>query len=583
MKQNIKLFRQQNSLWSKFLDLNPQLFREIKGKLNTRNIVVTAAIAVIVQFVEVIYLLGELPDSNAAGFKTDLRSRFCLSAMNPEDSTICTKDLLNNWVIDWQLWWLDLFVFLSIISIFALLVIGTYILIADVVKEQERGTLNFIRLTPQSASSILLGKILGVPILLYTAILCFLPLHFIAGLKAQIPLTLVLAFYLTVAASCAFCYCLALLWSLIDFGVSGFKPWLATSLVGLLLFAMTQGLFSGNLHLSHPFGWIFLFHPGLILTYLIDATSVPSHKIDFLTLAEIDNLSFFGQMWWAKASLGITAILFNFSLWTYWCWTILKRRFHQPEGTIISKVHSYWLTSWFAFIALGFTLQKNSSNYYYGEHYRSTQHLTENFGLLQVCLVIFFLCLIAALSPQRQTLHDWARYRHQASKTSLWQELILAENSPSIVAIGINLGIAIAFITPSILIFLDQDQRYIFWGFILSATNILLYAVIAQFILTFKNRKRAVWSAVAIASLILVPPFTLEAAQLTMQTLPQAWLFSFIPTYAAEYATGSAIAIAIFSQWLAVSVIGLQMTRKLKQAGASETKILMSRVDALSK
>ena len=581
MKQNIKLFRPQNSLWSRFLDGNPQLFREIKGKLTTRNVVIAAAIAVIVQFIAVVCLLGELPDSNSTRLITHQRSRFCFGGMSLQDNSTCTKDLMNNWVIDWQLWWLDLFVFLSIISILALLIVGTYMLIADAVKEQERGTLNFIRLTPQSARSVLLGKILGVPILLYTTILCFFPLHFVAGLKAQIPVSLISAFYLTIIAGCAFCYCLALLWSLIDFGVSGFKSWLATGIVGLLLFAMTNGLFSGHLSLDHPFGWIFLFHPGLILSYLIDATHVPSDKIDFIALEELGSLSFFGQIWWTKASLGITAILFNFSLWTYWCWSILKRRFHKPEGTIISKVHSYWLTSWFAVIALGFTLQKTSPIFHYDEHQNFTQHLTENFGLLQVCLVIFFLCLIAALSPQRQILNDWARYRHQTSNLSLWKELVFNENSPSTLAIAINLGIAIAFITPSILIFLDQDQRYIFWGFVLSAGNILLYAVIAQLILTLKNRKRAVWSAVTIASLIIVPPFCLEAAQLSLNTLPQAWLFSFIPTYAAQYATGSAIALAICGQWLAISVLGLQMSRKLKHAGASETKILMSRVNSL--
>ncbi len=601
MKQSIKLFRYQNSLGSsvpclfkaglaldrlsrsKFLDWNPQLFREIKGKLTTKNIVIAAAISVIIQFIAVISLLGQLPDADSTGLTIQLTSRFCFGGTSLTDNLTCTKDLLNNWVIDWQLWWLDLFIFLSIASIFALLIVGTYMLIADAVKEQERGTLNFIRLTPQSAGNILLGKILGVPILLYISILCFFPLHFISGLKAQIPLSLISAFYLTITASCAFCYCLALLWSLIDFGVSGFKPWLGTGLVALLLFAMTNGLFSGNnLSLDNPFGWLFLFHPGLVLAYLIDATKISSQKIDFLTPENLAGLSFFGQAWWMKASLGIGSILFNFSLWTYWCWTILKRRFHQPEGTIISKVHSYWLTSWFSVVALGFTLQKIDSNLNYFQPRDFQEHLTENFGLLQICLVIFFLCLIAALTPQRQTLHDWARYRHQTSKSSLGRELVFNENSPATLVMAINLGIAIAFITPSIFMFLAPDQRYIFWGFILSASNIMLYAVIAQFILTFKNRKRAVWSAAIIASLIIVPPLFLEASKLGLETLPQAWLFSFMPIYAAEYATASAIALAIFGQWLAISVIGLQMTRKLKQAGASETKILMSRLNALS-
>ncbi len=42
-----------------------------------------------------------------------------------------------------------IFTFLSITSIFALLVVGTYQLIADLSGEERRGTLNFIRLSPQ--------------------------------------------------------------------------------------------------------------------------------------------------------------------------------------------------------------------------------------------------------------------------------------------------------------------------------------------------------------------------------------------------------------------------------------------------
>ncbi|NJO94707.1 MAG: hypothetical protein HC764_00435 [Pleurocapsa sp. CRU_1_2] len=42
MKQNIRLFSTPNSLWSKLLDSNPQLFREIQGKLKTRNMVIAA-------------------------------------------------------------------------------------------------------------------------------------------------------------------------------------------------------------------------------------------------------------------------------------------------------------------------------------------------------------------------------------------------------------------------------------------------------------------------------------------------------------------------------------------------------------
>jgi len=67
MKQNRRLFQEQNFLWSRFLDWNPQLFREVKGKLKTRNVVIAAAMAVVIQFVAVIALLGELPKPDPEG------------------------------------------------------------------------------------------------------------------------------------------------------------------------------------------------------------------------------------------------------------------------------------------------------------------------------------------------------------------------------------------------------------------------------------------------------------------------------------------------------------------------------------
>ena len=580
MKQNIRLFSTPSFLWSKLLDSNPQLFREIQGKLKTRNVVMAAAIAVIAQFMAVVFLLGQLPDLKLEWTQC---GRYGMALVYQEYSNqVCyAQNEAGNWVINWQLWWLDLFIILSITSIFALLVVGTYLLIADTVQEESKGTLNFIRLTPQSAGSVLLGKILGVPILVYTAIALLLPLHLVAGLQSDIPLGLILAFDLTVVASCAFFYCLALLWSLLDFGVSGFKPWFASGLLGFLLLFSTAILFGEDVRLDHFLAWTLMFHPGIVLTYLIDASHLRFGTINFLSTDNLAELSFYGQALWTKTTVGIGLILANFSLWTYWCWAVLKRRFHNPEKTILSKVHSYWLTAWFALISLGFTLQTEASNLT-GDLSDDTYLISNNFIFLQVCLSLFGLGLIFALSPHRQTLYDWARYRHQSQGNSLWKELVLGENSPSTIAMAINLAIAIIFISPSIFLLLPQSHQYVFWGMVLSATNILLYAVIAQFLLTIKTRKRAVWSISTVASMIILPPVCLGIAQLTIKTIPQVWLLSFVPLAATKYVSFGGIALAILGQWLAISVISLQMTRKLKQAGASSTKILMSRVNALS-
>lgn len=570
---NIQLFQRSKSLWSQFLDANPQLFREIKGKLKTRNVIIAAAISIATQFIIGISLLGELPEPDPEGLLNVQYGRYGMGN-GYSNSLAYTKDLLDNWVINWQLLWLDLFITLSIISIFALLIIGTYMLVADMVKEEDRGTLNFIRLTPQSASNVLLGKILGVPILLYTAISLFLPLHLIAGLGARIPLVLIISFDAIIIASCAFCYSLALLWSLMNIGISGFKPWLASGMVGLLSLYMTVAIFHHNTLMNGgSWNYIFLFNPAIALSYLIDATYLPSHKIEFLPVENLAQLSFYGQTLWTKASLGMGFMLFNFSLWTSWCWSVLERRFHNPERTLFSKTQSYWITSWLTAIGLGFTLQHHGYSY---DH-----QLKENFILLQFSLCIYGLVLIAALSPHRQALHDWARYRHQTNN-KVWHELVFGENSPSTIAIAINMAIAVIYITPSVFTILNADLRYIYWGFILTAGSVLLYAAIAQLVLTMRTPKRAVWAVISLFSMTVVPPLCLGFAQIEPHAAPGLWLFSFLPVVAIEYANISAVMFAVLGQFMAISLVGLQMTRKLKQAGASETKMLFDRTDALT-
>lgn len=583
MKPNITLFNRPTSRLAELLDSNPQLFRELRGKLKTRNVVIAAAIAVMTQFIAVIFLLGQLPKFQFS----DKCGRYGMALIYQENmfgGQVCyAQNATGDWVINWQLWWLDLFIILSLISIVALLVGGTYILIADLVKEEERGTLNFIRLTPQSASSVLLGKILGVPILLYTAIALFFPLHLVAGLKSQIPWHLILAFDLTVLASCAFYYSLALLWSLLDVGGASLKPWLASGAISFFLLCLTKQLLDNNLNFDHFLAWTFVFHPGIILSYLIDASQLRFGTTDFLAPNDLAQLSFYGQAFWTDAKTGISLICLNFSLWTYWGWAILKRRFHNPESTMLSKVHSYWLTAWFTLVALGFTLQQDTRHFLGDLPNNNTYFISNNFVFLQISLSLFSLGLIFALSPQRQTLWDWARYRHQnqtKKNNALWKELVLGDNSPSTVAVAINLAIAITFITPSILLLLNQNKQDVFWGLIISGTNILLYAVIAQLILTSKTRHRGIWSMVTVGSMIILPPIFFGLAEISFQALPQVWLLSFMPMEATHYATVGAIAFTLLGQWLGITIIGLQITRKLKQAGASETKILMDRVNA---
>src|SRR4028119_1745318 len=220
-------------LLDKIGNWNPQLFREIKGRLNIGNMAIASAFSLSGQLLLFMYYSAQLPVTPPNGNETyPIYNRFCnLLEEAPSYERRCVRDALGNFAIDWPNWWLEIFIWLSILSVLALLIGGTYMLVSDLDKEERRGTLNFIRLSPQSAKTIFLGKILGVPILLYLAAILAVPLHLYAGLAAQIPLNEILCFYIAVAASCALFYSSAMLFGLTTHWLGGLQPWLASAMV----------------------------------------------------------------------------------------------------------------------------------------------------------------------------------------------------------------------------------------------------------------------------------------------------------------------------------------------------------------
>jgi hypothetical protein len=159
----------------------------------------------------------------------------------------------------------------------------------------------------------------------------------------------------------------------------------------------------------------------------------------------------------------------------------------------------------------------------------------------------------------------------------LWKELVFGDKSPSTLSIALNLMLAMVYILPSLVVF-DWEHRTlnVFWALLLTSNIILFYGIIAQLMLTLKNQKRAVWSISTIAALIALPPIALGILDLMPQSAPIAWFFTFVPYVGIEYATSSTILLSILGQWLAIALASLQMTRSLRQAGASETKVLFS-------
>ncbi|NEP60683.1 MAG: ABC transporter permease subunit [Symploca sp. SIO2G7] len=545
-------------------ELNPQVFREIKGRLKPRNVLITIAISLVSQLILLMSFASELP--MASWDNSQQYSRYCTSSRQ-YSSRLCASDGLGGFEVNWQLWWQDVFIWLSLIGIFALLVVGTYMLLSDLSKEESRGTLNFLRLTPQSSPSILGGKLLGVPILLYIAVGLAFPLQLWSSVAGGVPIYQMLCFYLVIASSCLCFYSMAVLFGLVGRRLSSFQPWLGSGAVLIFLMIMTAILHHHSYN-HYITDWLMLFHPGILLPHLVDANSLDPasmyRKGDYLE-----------KLWWFYLPVGsgvgtlASLTVLNNALWSYWAWQGLKRCFHNPSANVFSKRQSYLLTACFELIIIGFALNPNLVY---------DKRLFENVQILVVFNLILFLGLIAALSPHRQALQDWARYRHQQHNShnrSLLKDLLWGEKSPALVAIALNLAIASVILLTWILFWPSNEYKMqALWALLLNISFILVCATVAQLMLLMKAQKRSVWAATTVCGLIILPPIMFGFLSLKPHRIPDVWLFSAFHWVGVEHAIGASVGFALIAQSLTLAVLNLQLTRRLQKAGESATKAL---------
>ncbi|NER23289.1 MAG: ABC transporter permease subunit [Symploca sp. SIO1C2] len=547
-------------------ELNPQVFRELKGRLKPRNVLITVAISLVGQLILLMSFASELPMSSWEN--STQYSRYCTGYSKQYSSShTCIPDGLGDFEINWQLWWQDVFIWLSLIGIFALLVVGTYMLLSDLSKEESRGTLNFLRLTPQSSLSILGGKLLGVPILLYIAVGLAFPLHLLSSLGGSISLGQILWFYLVIASSCLCFYSLALLFGLIGRKLGSFQPWLGSGVVLMFLVIMTTVLHHHSYN-HQATDWLMLFHPGLLLPHLIDANSLNPVNL-YRKGSYLEELRWFYLPVGARVGTLASLTILNNALWSYWAWQGIQRCFHNPTANVFSKRQSYLLTAGFELTVIGFALAPDVAY---------TKRLFENAQMLVVFNLILFLGLIAALSPHRQALQDWARYRHQQPKSQrrgLLKDLLWGEKSPALVAIALNLAIASVILLTWVLFWSDSTYKMpALWALLLNISFILVCATVAQLMLMMKAKKRSVWAATTVAGLIILPPIVFAFLSLNPNHLPDVWLFSAFHWAGVEHTVGVSVGFALIAQSLTLAVLNLQLTRRLQKAGESATKAL---------
>ncbi|NJK41412.1 MAG: hypothetical protein HC934_08745 [Acaryochloridaceae cyanobacterium SU_2_1] len=545
-------------------DWNPQLMREIQGRLKLRSVLFT--------------LLGSFLGQGLFLFwryrTLELRLGSCETADFLKKSQECVQAGTHYFFVNWQEWWLQVFTWGCIFLMFGLVVGGSFMLISDLSQEDRQGTLTFISLSPQTAQTILVGKMIGVPLLIFLAALLVLPLHYGSGLLAQIPFAKIVCFDLWLLAGSFFFYSLALLLGLVGNWLSGFQSWLGSAGIFMLLLLLKNSSIYKN-----SADWLYAFSPTALLPYVTNTFEQNGYgrELPFAHKNMVD-------LHWFTLPLGNTGLLMllfaliNYGLWSGWLWQPLQRRFRNPHISLLSKKQSYWATTCFITCSLKFSVYAKpsfDSNFVYAK-----PSFDSNMVVVLMTHLLWFLLLIVLLLPHHQALEDWARFRgdYQSAKgrRQRIKDLIWADDSPTWVAIAINLGIAGIPIMAWMLVFPQGNRVDGAVGLLFNSTLILIFALFNQVMLLRSISHRNLWTTATLLGPVILPIFLLAIFGVQSGQWGESLFFLTPFAFTAIKNIAFMRALQIFLLHLGL-ITGLtwQLNRQLKRSGESTTQRLL--------
>ncbi len=534
-------------------DSNPQIFRELKERLTLRNIGIAVVASLLIQAFVLVYFNGQIPvptyDTMPVRELVETNSSYCVFSSNHDRyDSLCKLNGSGDFIINWQKWWSDVFSCLSWILPLGIILGSVYMLVADLVQEEKRGTLNFIRLSPQSARKIFIGKILGVPSLVYLAAALMLPLHIVVGFNAGGDIPLLASWYVSIGSIWFLLSSAAVLYVLLG----GIQAILTVIAVG---YPICLPLFAINMF-----------------------ASMTINQDDLLT-RNGGNISWFGlpiassALWFYAFGTGCCLVA------SYWVWEALERRYLNPTATTISKTQSYLANLCLQLSIAGFALPL----LFRAEYYKEGTIV----GLAVMDFMALFL-LIPMILPSKQSLQDWSRHRRervthqdrQFWQRELLQDLMFNDKSPTLLAIALNIGIAMVLWIPvSIVTFnLSEGVRFIAGG-CLATSLILIYAAIAHLGLFLNFKKRNLWIVAILGGVMALPlvgAFILSPSHAPTGFAAILLLFSpFAPMGIFQLAGGSILA-TFAAQLVMLAALTRQLQRKLQISGQSQSKELLA-------
>ncbi len=516
---------------------NPQLLREIRGKLKLRNLAVAIGISLLFQILMIFFYSQRIP------------SRECI----PELRVFSCVD-------SWQNWWLEQFRFITWTEPFVLFLSGVYSLIADLSLEDYRGTLNFIRISPRSSSKFLIGKLLGVPLLPYIAIGLLIPYQLTAAIGAKVPIAFLVSFFVLLIATAIFLFSLALLTALLSNWQAKLSGKVAA---GALIFSFITFIW-----ITPAFMWWNLFSTWSSFSGVLIGAPITQLNLEWWYLPITANI-------WISHSFAIA----NLTIFTVAAWLILQRRFHNPNATLISKGQSYALLSYIEILMLGFAMQSGFSNPKILPESNVLELQLLMLLLIYTANIFVFTSLTIATTPHRQAVFDWVRFgalstteEHPSGWSYILRDLIWSDKSPAIVAIILN----IIFTHIPLLIWIGTwtDAEYRDRALLVLAsfsTCILILALIRQMILFLKTRNPSAWATGAIFAIFFLPVLMMLSLSITPDRYAGIWLFFGFPWIVMSMIKISDIILAFAGQISVIIALTLQLIYQLQRVKMQRT------------
>jgi hypothetical protein len=526
-----------NNVLDRIGEYNPQLMREIKSRVSWRNVIIMAFVSFVSQIMVLISQSSKLPLMEAKN--NYYNSQYCFY----KDHSIsypgnCKLDAVGLPIVDWLEWWSDTTFGLSVVMAVGLFAGGVYLLASNFSQEERRGTLNFIRLTPQQAGSVIGGKLAGIPLLVYVGTALALPLQFYATQQAHLPKSSILGWDILISSLAILLYLGAILATMWFKAQSILLTGIAMLLSYPLIYGSTMWYDSSqrwhNASTNRYINWYGL-HVG-------------NNLFSYLLLAGL-------------TSAGI-----------YWLYQAIQRRYLKPTATVLSKKQSYlWSGMYHAgmagFAVFGFNSVKLplglSSDYMVGPI---------------TCLFSFawLMLLIPLLLPSQQSLVEWSRQRPVGNKKgrSLLTDLIGHEKSPAMLAIATNIAIAAAVWLP--LLVMGYSGKYmihkVLLGIGLTTVLAVIYSTITHWVQFWKVNQRYAWMVGLVSGLVFLPPIfgmVLSAGGGDRYNIPL--LFSPFLWSSLERTSGF-ISIIVFAFLVCVAAgLNLKLWRGLNKVGRSES------------